>query len=157
MNINFPQLETPIHLNEDSFTILAIENKQILSQILFSLSRQTDYFRIFDDSYKDRSSQSIAILSPLDFSVDDRKIVKILYDKIVSQMNQEIELKQEIENKYIRLCDKIYDFVVMNNDLEFNYDEELAVGDILKSMKLTISQDDADDVSGVVRGILKVM
>ena len=110
MNINFPQLEKSIQLNNGGATILAIEDESVLAQILFSLSRETDYFKIFDDDYNDYSSRAIFILNPLDFSVNDRKITKVLHDKIILQMNQEIELKQEIERDYMRLNDKIYDF-----------------------------------------------
>ena len=157
MNINFPQLEKSIQLNNGGATILAIEDESVLAQILFSLSRETDYFKIFDDDYNDYSSRAIFILNPLDFSVNDRKITKVLHDKIILQMNQEIELKQEIERDYMRLNDKIYDFVSMNNDLEFSYGEKNTVEDILKSIKLTISQDGTSDVLGVLQSILKIV
>ena len=157
MNINFPQLEKSIQLNNGGATILAIEDESVLAQILFSLSRETDYFKIFDDDYNDYSSRAIFILNPLDFSVNDRKITKVLHDKIILQMNQEIELKQEIERDYMRLNDKIYDFVSMNNVLEFSYGEKNTVEDILKSIKLTISQDGTSDVLGVLQSILKIV
>lgn len=142
IQINFSHLEQPIELEKTKCTVLVVENNQVYSQIMYSLyNREDGYFKIFDDKYQDlKEKDIIPIFNPLSFDFDERSIKTLLYNRLIKQIGQEIDIKQEIEHDYRKLIYKLIQVIDENNDLELLYDDELNVKDIFKVIGLSIDQ-----------------
>lgn len=156
MKINFIQLDKPIDLNRHE-TILNIKSKPVFAKVLFSLRRNTDYFKILKDNFNDSKQDSIVILSPLEFELGSRQFSKSLQDKILNDFNHSIDLKSEVETAYAKLLDKIFDFMMINMDVSIAYDDDFSVENILKKIKLSVGGGDGGDFLGVVQNILKTL
>lgn len=142
IQINFPHLDQAIELVESKCTVVVIENNQIYSKVMYSLyNREDDYFKIFNDSYKNlKEKDIITIFNPLAFDFDERSMKTLFHNKILKQLSLEIDQKQELENDYRCLVHKLMEVVDRNNDLDLLYSDELNYKDLFKAINLSINQ-----------------
>ena len=140
--INFEHLDEPFKLEMGECNVLAVENNNVFSKILYSLyNYDDDYFKIFDENYKMiPEKNTLTIFNPLEFDFDERNIKTILYNKIINQLILDQEIKLEIENHYQRLLNEIVAYIDDNNDFDFCYQEKMSLKDLLKLINLSINQ-----------------
>ncbi|MEG0919732.1 MAG: type II-A CRISPR-associated protein Csn2 [Anaerovoracaceae bacterium] len=139
--MNCEYFEEGIIIEEGTYNIIVIENPGVLGKILYSLHNEEDYFKIYDELYKNVPSKSIMYIHDiLSFNFEDRKVKTSLYNYFASIMNQDQSIKETIEESYENMIKRIIMFLNENCDLEISWKEKIDVIEILKFVGITIDE-----------------
>ncbi|WEY47534.1 type II-A CRISPR-associated protein Csn2 [Weissella confusa] len=126
-----------------SFTI---ENRKVFTSVVQSLYRYSgegnDYLKIYDDKYKSLKVNELMLVNDvLGFDVNSAATLKLIYKDIEEQINQDPEVKSEIE----RLLNAAT-LIIQDELLEFEIDmvsDEIEISEALKvlGVKVEIESD----------------
>ncbi|SJZ53002.1 CRISPR-associated protein (Cas_Csn2) [Pilibacter termitis] len=143
ISINFEHLDRPIELEGKRTNILVVEENQLYSKIMFSLYNRTDeYFKIFDEKYKNIPEKKLlTIFNPLQFDFDERSLKTMLYNKILTTLNVEQTIKQDIAESYQSLVNKVMSYVYENEEIDVAFRDEIEMKELFKLIGLSINQE----------------
>lgn len=138
-NLNFDFLDEPIRL--EGLVSFTIENRKVFTSIVQSLYRyvgeENDYLKIYDDKYKALKVNELMLVNDvLGFDVNSAATLKLIYKDIEEQINQESEMKSEIE----RLLNAAT-FIIQDKLLEFEIDmvnDEIEISEALKVLGVKV-------------------
>lgn len=138
-NLNFDFLDEPIRL--EGLVSFTIENRKVFTSIIQSLYRyageENDYLKIYDDKYKALKVNELMLVNDvLGFDVNSAATLKLIYKDIEEQINQEPEMKSEIE----RLLNAAT-FIIQDKLLEFEIDmvsDEIEISEALKVLGVKV-------------------
>lgn len=143
-NLNFDFLDEPIKL--EGLVSFTIENRKVFTSVVQSLYRYSgegnDYLKIYDDKYKSLKVNELMLVNDvLGFDVNSTATLKLIYKDIEDQINQEPEVKSEIE----RLLNAAT-LIIQDELLEFEIDlvsDEIEISEALKvlGVKVEIESD----------------
>lgn len=143
-NLNFDFLDEPIKL--EGLVSFTIENRKVFTSVVQSLYRYSgegnDYLKIYDDKYKSLKVNELMLVNDvLGFDVNSAATLKLIYKDIEDQINQEPEVKSEIE----RLLNAAT-LIIQDELLEFEIDlvsDEIEISEALKvlGVKVEIESD----------------
>lgn len=142
MNCNFPMLDESIALSSDVANVLVVEDKNIYSNIIYSLYQQEngiepDYsFILFDDNFK-QITTNILVLNPLTFDLNTPAIKKHLFTHITKLLD--VNELQNVESMYNILYQYFNKIVLENVEIEITMNDAFKLEDVLKMMKLSIA------------------
>lgn len=140
MKCNFPVLDEPLQLGESS-TLLAIDDIQVYSQILYSLYQQEngiqpDYpFLLFDEDYKDLKNIAV-IQNPLTFDFDTAPFKKLLFNRIIATLD--MDERQRIETEYAELVQYFNQQIFEDIEIEVSISEAYKLEELFKLLKINI-------------------
>lgn len=154
ININFEHLEDLIQLENTQCNILVVENNSIYAKIMYSLyDTEDNYFKIFNEDFK-IITDIITIFNPLLFDFNDRNMKSLLYEKLLGDLNKEVQIKHAIEQKYTFLVNQLTEFFEQNNDLNLKYSDEINYKDFLKFTGVSINQTEFTSIFERVQNII---
>lgn len=143
-NLNFDFLDEPIKL--EGLVSFTIENRKVFTSVVQSLYRYSgegnDYLKIYDDKYKSLKVNELMLVNDvLGFDVNSAATLKLIYKDIEEQINQDPEVKSEIE----RLLNAAT-LIIQDELLEFEIDmvsDEIEISEALKvlGVKVEIESD----------------
>ncbi|SJX68545.1 CRISPR-associated protein, Csn2 family [Weissella confusa] len=143
-NLNFDFLDEPIKL--EGLVSFTIENRKVFTSVVQSLYRysgeENDYLKIYDDKYKALKVNELMLVNDvLGFDVNSATTLKLIYKDIEEQINQDPEVKSEIE----RLLNAAT-LIIQDELLEFEIDmvsDEIEISEALKvlGVKVEIESD----------------
>lgn len=137
ININFPVLDEPIVI--DGATYLVVEDQSLFAHLtkLFYQYDSTSELRLFYKDYKGMKTNEISVISDIfGFDVNQASVLKLIYSDIENQLNDQPEIKTEIE----QLANTITTLIgheILNHDLDLEYDE-ITILELLKSLGVKV-------------------
>lgn len=138
-NLNFDFLDEPISL--EGLVSFTIENRKVFTSVVQSLYRyageENDYLKIYDDKYKPLKVNELMLVNDiLGFDVNSATTLKLIYKDIENQINQDPEVKSEIE----RLLNAST-LIIQDELLEFDLDlvsDEIEISEALKALGVKV-------------------
>lgn len=138
-NLNFNFLDEPIKL--EGLVSFTIENRKVFTSVVQSLYRyvgeENDYLKIYDDKYNALKVNELMLVNDvLGFDVNSASTLKLIYKDIEKQINQEPEVKSEIE----RLLNAATS-IIQDELLEFEIDmvsDEIEISEALKVLGVKV-------------------
>lgn len=138
-NLNFDFLDEPIRL--EGLVSFTIENRKVFTSVVQSLYRysgeENDYLKIYDDKFKPLKVNELMLVNDiLGFDVNSATTLKLIYKDIEDQINQEPEVKSEIE----RLLNAST-LIIQDELLEFDIDlvsDEIEISEALKVLGVKV-------------------
>lgn len=138
-NLNFDFLDEPIRL--EGLVSFTIENRKVFTAVVQSLysyaGEGNDYLKIYDDKYKPLKANELMLVNDiLGFDVNSVATLKLIYKDIEDQINQEPEVKSEIE----RLLNSAT-LIIQDELLEFEIDlvsDEIEISEALKALGVKV-------------------
>lgn len=138
-NLNFDFLDEPISL--EGLVSFTIENRKVFTSVVQSLYRyageENDYLKIYDDKYKPLKVNELMLVNDiLGFDVNSATTLKLIYKDIEDQINQEPEVKSEIEHLL-----NASTLIIQDELLEFDLDlvsDEIEISEALKALGVKV-------------------
>lgn len=98
---------------------------------------ENDYLKIYDDKYRPLKVNELMLVNDiLGFDVNSATTLKLIYKDIEDQINQEPEVKSEIEHK-----SNASTLIIQDELLEFDIDlvsDEIEISEALKVLRVKV-------------------
>ncbi|EFQ56674.1 type II-A CRISPR-associated protein Csn2 [Streptococcus downei] len=121
MKINFPILDEPISLEHS--TILSVESIEVFASLVREFYYYSDESRLklFDGKLKSlKPSEFMIVTDILGYNLNSTAVLKLVYNDLEKQLNDNLEAKAEIENLLNRVTDLIGQ-ECLESDLDLEY------------------------------------
>lgn len=134
MRLIYSEYDIDIELSIDKANVLCIENRNVFSECIMELWNQCeakDGNWFLSDKGKDLqvSKNVTSILNPVGIDLNDRKLLKILYQNMETDVHENKYLKLgEINSSIVSFIDEIVD----RQPYAIEFDDNVAVADLLK-------------------------
>ena len=147
MNINFTKYQAVFNIQEDKINTLIVENETAMSDIVFDIYNQTygaegAVTAYHDDKILNMSKDIRLILNPFAVDLNDKQIIKTLYQQMLEIGNENAELCAKVNEDCINFLDKI---LLSVSDSNIVYDLSLNMESFFKSYNVHF-YDEYDDI-----------
>lgn len=137
VRLNLPIFDESIGIK--GFTVLVIENRAVLTQLvqwLYCYDESSD-LKLYDSKIKSLKTSEIMVVSDLlGFTINSSAVVKAIQSDLLDQFNDNIELKNELEQVLVRATNLIGSQCI-ENELNLTY-TELSVEKIISALDVRV-------------------
>ncbi|WP_172355176.1 type II-A CRISPR-associated protein Csn2 [Lactococcus insecticola] len=137
MNLNFPQLDEPITL--ENMTTVVVEDVQVFANLVRELYGFDDAndVRLYDDQFKSlKAADMLVITDILGFDVNSRPVLKLVYQDLETQLNEKPEVKSMID-KLTATISELIGYELLDHELDLEQDE-ITVQELFKALGIQI-------------------
>lgn len=137
IRLNLPIFDESIGIK--GFTLLVVENRSVLTQLvqwLYCYDESSD-LKLYDSKIQSLKNSEIIVISDLlGFTINSSAVVKAIQTDLLDQFNDNIELKNELEQVLVRATNLVGSQCI-ENELNLTY-TELSVEKIISALDVRV-------------------
>ncbi len=138
IRLNLPIFDESIGIK--GFTLLVVENRSVLTQLvqwLYCYDESSD-LKLYDSKIQSLKNSEIMVISDLlGFTINSSAVVKAIQTDLLDQFNDNIELKNELEQVLVRATNLVGSQCI-ENELNLTY-TELSIEKIISALSCRYS------------------